>query len=320
MALSVWKCLSTLRSKPISKHDSLDSGLRAQQLAICRQSSSRFSSQHREGSLNYRCLNLVLVLCGFISTAAGQTAEGIQEGEAMYKEVSVQNLNIHYDIPIVDKAGIGLPLKYALHFNNNFYHVAYSDQTGLSWWTIDDTFGSSAHGWQANYNGVVAGRFQAPGPKAHCGNNKADIYTTYLSYQDQQGNVHPFPYNDGAGYSVRDVSTATCVPSSQDVLLNDNSGITAHLRGAVTGLSSTVQFRDGSIGPPANQFGLPTLSDVNNNSITTVSGQVVKDTLGVNEITVSGNGNCLSGSGTTYTYPTATGTASVTMSCKSYPV
>ena len=248
----------------------------------------------------------------FLSTAVAvaQTAEGLQEGEALYKEVSMQNLNIHWDIPIVDKAGIGLPLKYALHFNNNFYHVGYSDQTGLYWWTIDDTFGSSAHGWQANYDSAVAGQFQSS--LGNCA-NKSDLYTIYTSYQDSQGNVHPFPYNGGYGYRVSDVSTATCVPASLDILLNDNSGMTVHLKGGVTGLHSTVQFRDGSIGTPADQTGFPTLSDVNGNSITTLSGQVIKDTLGVNEITVSGND-------ATYTYPTATGTATVTMSYKSYAV
>jgi len=62
------------------------------------------------------CFAVLLALGGLVSTSAGQTAEGVQEGETMYKEVSVQNLNLHWDIPIVDKAGIGLPFKYALHY------------------------------------------------------------------------------------------------------------------------------------------------------------------------------------------------------------
>jgi hypothetical protein len=58
---------------------------------------------------------------GAIAQNSG-SANGVQPFESQTNEISLDTLNIHLDIPIVDKAGVGLPFSFALHYNSNFWY------------------------------------------------------------------------------------------------------------------------------------------------------------------------------------------------------
>jgi RHS repeat-associated protein len=108
--------------------------------------------------------------------------------------------------------------------------------------------------------------------------------------------------------------------TSLNQLLADGSGITVNLS---YGGANTATYPDGTVlnlvGPGATSTAM--LTDVNGNAISTVFNSsagtyTVTDTLGVQELVEGTFDGCSGNSLTdTYTYPTATGTATVTLNC-----
>jgi len=86
---------------------------------------------------------LLCTMLGFITGAMAQLpGVGPQSYEAQNGEVSVDNLNIHLDIPIVRKSGIGLPLSFSLIYNSNFYL-----NNGGAWQGEGSVASSNIYGW-----------------------------------------------------------------------------------------------------------------------------------------------------------------------------
>ena len=237
----------------------------------------------------------LLLLWGALSFA-----QGVQPNESTSGEVALDNLNIHLDIPLVSKDGIGLPTKLAMHYNSNSWVGFNGSQVALAgasngnavaggFWYIDGLYG-------------LGGRFQ-PIVENICNGLAPQIL--YPTYTDGTGTVHSFTV------PVMPMATSygNCPPDNPiTVSLPDGSGLVATIYeggyGSVVDTSGVVSNITGTSNNSIN--------DPNNNTLS-ISGGVLTDTLGVRGVTITGSPSTGS---VTYTYPTATPTttASVTIS------
>jgi RHS repeat-associated protein len=245
---------------------------------------------------------LLTATLGFAQFDVG--GNGVQATEATNGEVSLDTLNIHLDIPIVNKAGVGLPFSYALHFNNNMWTWTSATKT---WIANANTYGTAGVGWWYTAPYLIAGLL-APGSKIVCGNDNY-AWPTVAGYTDANGNVHAFnPViiasqngEEGCGIAV----------TSATVVIPDGSGITVNL--SYIG-PNTVTFKDGTV---ATLLSPASIVDVNNNKVSVATGDgPITDTLGVTELTEAYGGTCKGGViGNTFSYPTSSGIATVTVNC-----
>jgi len=242
---------------------------------------------------------LLTATLGFSQAVQGN---GVQPGEAQNSEVSLDTLNIHLDIPLVNKKGIGLPTALSLSYNSNLWLGGTLTHPGAF-----RPSSAVTPGW--NTPVIIGGSLQyevfdcgVPVPPPGQGNYKGYKYTTYT---DVSGAVHPFTEPGG----VLSPAEGLCALSSTVVSV-DGSGFTYNL--TTPGLNtSTVVDPSGTVLHP---IGITTdlsssIVDVNGNAVSYSSSTgVLTDTFGVAEVTVTGT----PASGTvTYTYPISTGTASV---------
>lgn len=108
---------------------------------------------------------------------------GVQPTEATNGEVSLDTLNIHLDIPVVSKSGVGLPFSFGLHFNNNIWLLssgAWSYNTHSNFWVGDGWYPTNTYGIEG---------FFVSGPLITCNGIQ---WSNYAGYQDSSGNIHSF--------------------------------------------------------------------------------------------------------------------------------
>jgi YD repeat-containing protein len=259
-------------------------------------------------SLTLAALVLSVVFSFTLNNAEGQTVTGgVQATEATNGEVSLDNLNVHLDIPLVTKQGVGLPFSWALHFNSNL-------------WTPNTT----THAWTGKGFGWVwylriagfAGIWDNANPY-YCASQKT-FYPLYVGFIDYMGNEHYLKNGNGVVLNT----TGYCGGvSSYSALLNDGSGITVNLNLATSTFTAT--YADGTV------YNEGTVTDVNGNKLSLTSDPnspytyTRVDTLGVTELTMTPGVECSSGSlSETYSYPTSTsaGTATITINCTEYSI
>ena len=157
---------------------------------------------------------------------------GVQPTEATNGEVSLDTLNIHLDIPVVSKSGVGLPFSFGLHFNNNIWLVssgAWSYNTHSNFWVGD--------GWYpTNTYGIVG--FWVSGPLITCNGIQ---WANFAGYQDSSGNIHSFsPVIIASQNGQYGCPTFT----TYNTLISDGSGITVNLSYAGP---NTVTLKDGTV-------------------------------------------------------------------------
>lgn len=112
---------------------------------------------------------------------------GIQPTEAMNGEVALDTLNIHLEIPLVNKAGIGLPVSLKMTYNSNFWNWTLVGGVGTQW-VPPTTFWRMPASSSDTFVGQLlsAGAFQ-------CQDVKPYVYRlSYWGYMDPGGNVHAF--------------------------------------------------------------------------------------------------------------------------------
>ena len=284
-----------------------------------------------------QCL-LPLLLLMMMTPRLGSAQEigvtaGVQPGDIQQQEVSLDTLNIHLSIPIVDKKGVGLPFHSSINFNNNFWSQFRAGD--LHWTPVQ--FGVQYMGWSFPYY-TVFGSFSA---------TNVGGATFYYGWIDPEGNMHPLPPSvwTSEGY-VEICNTPIGCASSLSVLLTDGSGITLNLYSNDSYTKSNAVMPDGTIfySPGAGQYNAwPSpfgstagiVTDVHGNTISsaynsTTDTYTYTDTLGIPELSYTPGGLlgenggpefCRSGyPTTTYTYPTSTGNAQVVLNCKQYTV
>lgn len=225
--------------------------------------------------------------------AQATAGTGLQALEVTNGEVSLDTLNIHLDIPIVSKQGIGIPLALNMSYNSNSWGIS-----GGSWVPNPVTpSGAIQNFWNVPSSTVSSFVGQFVTSDFNCSLDGEQIAVKiYTGYIDPSGTFHTI-FN---APPLTAVQVGNCPPTTSYVApLLDGSGLTVSLN--INGDNSVIT----SSGFVYNLAGAATITDPNGNAIS-LSGSVYTDTFGVQEVTVSG--------GTypaTYTYPTSTGTAQV---------
>jgi RHS repeat-associated protein len=261
------------------------------------------SSRNSFPILSHGARNLLLLfvlLCttlGFTQTGG----EGVQPTEATNGEVSLDTLNIHLDLPIVSKPGIGLPYTADITYNSNFWTL---NAAGFAW--VAPSLGTF---WR--YPSMQnAGFGFLNGIGVYCNSTQ---YLQYTGYQDRYGNYFGF---SPIIITPTGGTVGSCVPtySSKSFVLPQGNGITIALSYAGP---NTVTFPDGTVEIIPQSAAGDSKVDVHGNTIseTTCCSGLYVDTFGVTELTVAVNASPYY---LTYTYPTSTGSATATLNFTSY--
>lgn len=195
--------------------------------------------------------------------------------------VNMGNLNVHMTIPILNKAGRGVPFNYNLSFDSDVYGV----QSGA--WTIVDKVGWSAGG----QTGLGGGELTNQSTAVSCfdGDYPYTLFTSYSGfvYLDATGVSHSFPgatvtwaTSSGGGPVGCGEVGGTWTYSGFPANASDNSGIilSASSTGAQNPQSSmpgglTITLRGGLTASTSTSFyasiaALTGIEDMNGNQVT----------------------------------------------------
>ncbi len=225
-----------------------------------------------------------------------------------FDAINMGNLNTHFEIPIVQKAGRGLPFNYSIVYDGLIWSTVTS--SGTAQWTPD-----SAYGFHGQLNGgAIVGYLTNSTLSVRCVIDNRVVYarknTNYV-YHDPFGRSHRFLYT--AAYSCPDQD----YPAVGDGSSTDGSGYTFD--------GSQVHSSSGKVITPnsSTNVGDGSITDANGNTITDNSNGTYTDTTGTTELTIAGGGNA--GSPLTLTYPVVeqgngATTATATIYYKTYTV
>jgi YD repeat-containing protein len=222
--------------------------------------------------------------------------------------INLANLNVQIAIPIVAKAGRGVPFSYTLSYDSSAWYPVTSGSTHL--WQYVPNFG-----WRG-VTEVTTGYVTYDSFQSGCYGDDGKLHTYTVrdnyAYHDPFGLTHSFEnlmIRVGADpWGCSGLST-----SGSDTAV-DGSGY------AITAGGSTVTVNSISgrvIHPPVNSTsGAGSYSDSNGNQISVNASGVFTDTLGTTALTVSGSAPTV-----TFAYtPPAGGSASYTMKYTGYTV
>jgi RHS repeat-associated protein len=222
--------------------------------------------------------------------------------------VNNANLNVVVNVPVVSKAGRGLPFSYALIYNSSIWYPSGSVWTPVANW-----------GWgnatQQGGTGYVFYKWTQESCRTGP-NNPLQIYDQYSNwaYYDTFGAEHAF------SLTLSDASTeTTCTglpPYSGTASATDGTG---YKLSADAGPDATIYARSGvTLSPPFFSAGAASITDTNGNEVNGSSTSFT-DTLNTSAVSISGSGT--PSSPTTFTYTAASGNqATVTMNYTAYTV
>lgn len=259
---------------------------------------------------------LALSGLGFGQVATGTPSFG-SFTPSSFDTVNNANLNVQFEIPVVNKAGRGLPFSYALAFNSSVWSP-YSS-SGSNAWTPVANWGwggitSASTGFMTYTVTQASCRYpQNPSGREYDWN----IYD-FRFYYDPNGTPHQFDHTVSNWSSS--IPCGSGPPSSYTGTLSDGSGYTINL---TSNPSATVYpSSGGAINPPLQSgSGSGSIEDSNGNELTANSGSTTAftDTLGTTALTVSGSGTPSSPVSFAYT-DFAGGSATVTVRYTTYTV
>src|SRR3984885_1432892 len=236
-----------------------------------------------------------------VAQIAGTVATGTPAfgsfGGSPFDTVNLGNLNVHLTIPVLHKAGRGIPFSYDLSYDTSIWTTVTSN--GITQWQPVDYWG-----WRA-VTEVVSGWVSWSFTQTDCppsGREKGgteSIWSNWI-YHDRFGVAHHFP-----GVAV--VTTNSCGTSAggMNAIATDGSGYT--LTTSTGDANLTVTTRGGGIiNPPGSVgTGAAKVADSNGNQLTAVSGTQFFDTLSSTTpvLSVSGTGTPTSPFQFAYTSP-----------------
>lgn len=257
-----------------------------------------------------RTLFLLLTLSITSGIASAQLATGLPPFTSFgggADQINLANLNIHLAMPIISKAGRGLPLIYNLSFDSAIWTPAGS--SGNQVWTPAANWGFTVglSGWtgQVTANETSNCTYIPPPYNFELCTYGASNY----AYRDGSGTLHT------STYSWYEVCEPGCSGgSSGSPLATDASGYTIlpSANGVTDRSGNTIMTASGSLGTAGS------IEDTNGNYLsanTSGSNTVITDTLGVNAVTLQPT-NCTAPCTVIYTVPTGT----VGITYYSYPV
>jgi YD repeat-containing protein len=245
-----------------------------------------------------RIIRVVCVfLLGFSSLAVAQNlgtglyAFGSFDSRG-FDSINIGNLNTHFEIPIVNKQGRGLPFSYSLVYEGLIWSSTGS--VGNNVWQADGTWGFRGEllGGVTGYVSYSQITVSCPRPSGYSGPVPNGVEDYGYVYHDAYGKNHGFKY------------TFQLCPLTPPATITGN-GSSSDGSGLSYGVSDgRVHTRNGSvINAPTGvtSGGIGSITDTNGNEITTTGNGVFTDTLGVPELTVAGSGTPTSP--LTLTYP-----------------
>src|SRR3989441_425046 len=214
-----------------------------------------------------------------------------------FDTVNNANLNVHLSVPVITKAGRGLPFTYTLSYDSSLWYPV--GAVGSQTWTPVANWG-----WRG-VTEVVTGYVTYNSRQGSCFDKfgQQHFYTNYSNwvYHDSFGSTH------AVSLVVSDAASDLCPngpPSSATGTVTDGSGYTMTVYSPP---GATVYSAGGQkiIPPLQAPSGSATATDRNGNQITASgsTGTTFTDTLGTTGLTVSGSGTAASPRNFTYTNP-----------------
>jgi hypothetical protein len=272
-----------------------------------------------------RMFLVLLAIWSFSTTARAQVATGTPPfgsfSGGSFDTVNNANLNDHFSIPVVGKAGRGLQFHYALNYNNSVWKPVTSN--GFTNWEPVTNWG-----WNNFTQSVVGFVTSLKDTLQSCQGTQYDSLTNWI-WVDTHGTVHPFP----AMLLIGDTSPPSCATANEvdtayapdgsglKLSFSKTNGFTVTTAGGETITTSSMVFAGGNGGYLGCDDGLGdgpgTVTDPNGNSIAitdncggesnSLSLSVsVTDTLGTNALQI-GNSPPGSASGIRFNYTDASG-------------
>ncbi|MFZ0412525.1 MAG: hypothetical protein WAL51_13475 [Candidatus Acidiferrales bacterium] len=221
--------------------------------------------------------------------------------------INLANLNAHITVPMINKAGRGIPASYNMVYDSSVWYPVTSAGT-TSWQPV------AYWGWSAQ-TAIATGYVSFSDTITLClidGHYIGGMKTINNNYKyvDQFGVPHPF-----VGQTVDETGTCGSTETGLTAVAKDGSGYT--LVASYAGFA-TVTSRAGKIVTPVQvSYSSSSAVDRNGNEVSVSSGGVFTDTLGQTALTVTG----VAPSNTTFSYaPPAGGTTSYTMKYGTYTV
>ncbi|MGD0733375.1 MAG: RHS repeat-associated core domain-containing protein [Terracidiphilus sp.] len=247
------------------------------------------------------------------SAALGQVATGTYPYGTFdapgVDTINVGNLNVHLSLPVLNKAGRGLPFFYNLNFDSSVWYPA--PVSGVNTWTPVLGLGLGWSGDTQNATGYLSystetGTIYEP-PYVNCS------YTMYVDwvYHDARGIAHTM----GAGTGTSSGSPCPNLGSSGSFSAIDGSGYTLNLTSYTVGTIVAANGQQNAL--PNINSGAATVTDANGNQISTDGNGHFTDTTGNVVLTVAG----AAPNPTTFTYKDTSGNSqTVTMTYATYTV
>jgi RHS repeat-associated protein len=268
---------------------------------------------------------LILVLLTRVASAqSAQVATGTPAfgsfGGGPFDTVNLGNLNVHFVIPVVNKAGRGMSFSYNLTYDSSIWEPVTSNGT-TSWTNVTDT----DWGWTTSLPrvGHASDKLLSFQQVGTCSNGAVHNIPVFKStygwvYYDGFGTGHWFP---GESWVQSGSPGGACTPYEYGgftATASDNSGYTITVANGLT-VTALTAANGAKINPTS---GAMSLQDANGNEITSTisSGTTTyEDTLGQTALTVSGSGTPASPTIFAYTAPSGAN-APYTMSYTQYTV
>jgi RHS repeat-associated protein len=218
------------------------------------------------------CLKLLFVASVLgISVASAQVATGTPPfgsfGGGPFDVINLGNLNAHFSIPVLHKAGRGMPFAYDLTYDNSIWTPVTS--SGTTTWQPDSNWG-----WKDLSEAAVGYVYQTA-TQTLCkyfinGRWQSYYYTVWntLGYSDRFGVLHPtYIYTDDDQQQYCGIDQLTGSAGA-----TDGSGYSISVSG---GFAATVTSSDG------RQFNVPITRKSGSGSITDMNGnQITQNTSG----------------------------------------
>ena len=243
---------------------------------------------------------MLLSVAGFAQVATGAPPFG-SFGGGPFDTVNLGNLNVHFSVPVVHKAGRGMPFTYDLSYDSSIWTPVTSGSTT----TWQPTFN---WGWMAAWAGGSVAYITYKEILSYCyidmHHNGDTYYIGNFVYHDPWGIGHAF-----SGYMSGNSCTNTYINTLPSTA-GDGSGL-------ILLNTSQIQTPNGAvlnpgINPSGTSIQATTVIDANGNKISSNTGGTFTDTLGTTALTVAG----APPSSTTFQYtgPSGPVTPPVTMS------
>ena len=252
----------------------------------------------------FRSACFLATLIFTIATASSQVATGAPPfsslGGGPFDSINLGNLNVHFAIPVVNKAGRGMPFTYDLSYDSSVWYPSSSSGT-LTWTPVQNW------GWRGQTEAAVGYITYTSSSGVKCNPDGHETHLTNYVYHDMFGVPHNFPGSvtlscDGNSNALN----ATATDGSGYIL---NIPIDDNLSASITSRSGTVRLP-----PQNNPAHAGTVTDANGNQMGVNGSGVFTDTLGTTALSVSG----APPSATTFTYTGPSGSAHFSMNYSTY--